>query len=353
MANIATINDLIEHALFRAGEFTAGALQDGDFYNGTDGGPVLRYVNDTLEGLLLGSPLGLLDESGRPMPTIDWWWARKQPAGTLYLNAPVTTGTVSIGQGERTLTFSTLLTSGSSLYGSAVYGSAIYGGPVDLSGYRIRIGSSRYLPRIVTTDSTGAVTTATLDERWPDTSVTDGAYTAFQLEYDLASDFLRFAGEPTLSGDPWSFNVLDEDTLNQAFPVSAIQAGRPRSAALIAPRLIRLSHYPQEVDRVEYNYIFLPESFTLASTDLILPPHHRRILAVGAAYYVCYDKADSKAGDLLNEFRGLYRAMVQEHSKLQRRQSKGMGRINYRLGQVRGLPGQGPLRTASGLIIAP
>jgi hypothetical protein len=45
--------------------------------------------------------------------------------------------------------------------------------------------------------------------------------------------------------------------------------------------------------------------------------------------------------------------MVQEHNRHQRKMSRAFGRINYRLGQVRGLPGQGPLRTASGLIIAP
>jgi hypothetical protein len=33
--------------------------------------------------------------------------------------------------------------------------------------------------------------------------------------------------------------------------------------------------------------------------------------------------------------------------------SRGFGALYYRLGQVRGLPGQGPLRTASGLIIGP
>jgi hypothetical protein len=353
MANFASITDLIEHALFRAGEFTGGSLADGDFYNGTDGGPVLGYLNDALEGLLLGSPLGLLDESGRSMPAVDWWWARKNPPGTLYLQAPVTAGTVSIAKGSTALTFSTLLGSGTALVGSFVVGSAVVGGTLDLTGYRIRIGTSRYLPRVVSCDTSGAVTTAVIDSPWPDTSVTNGSYTAFKLEYDLPDDFLRFAGEPTLSSDPWRFSVVDQDTLEQAFPISATQGGRPHMAALIAPQRIRLSHYPSDVDRVEFPYIYLPSRFTLATTDLVLPPHYRRVLAVGAAYYVCYDKADSKAGDLRTEFLGLYRAMVSEHNRHQRKMSKGFGRIHSRLGQVRGLPGNGPLRTASGLIIAP
>jgi len=352
MANFSTIQDLIAHALFRAGEFTAGSLADGDFYNGTDGGPVLGYINDVVEGLLLGSPLGLTDERGMTMPSVDWWWARKHPAGLLALKAPQTSGTVSITKGQQALTFSTLLAEGSAIVGQAIVGQFIVGGAVDLTGYRIRIGTSRYLPRIASCDTTGNITRATLDGVWPDTSVTNGSFTAFKLEYDLASDFLRFSGEPTMSADPWRFPVMDADTLDQRFPISSVTGGRPEAAALIAPQKIRLSHYPSDVDRVEYNYIFLPDRFTLATTDLVLPPHYRRILAVGAAYYIAYDKADTKAGDLRTEFLGLYRAMASEHMKHQRKMSKGFGRINYRLGQVRGLSG-GPLRTASGLIIGP
>src|SRR5690242_14066685 len=122
MANFATIADLIEYALFRAGEFTAGSLVDGDFYNGTDGGPVLGYMNDVVEGLLLGSPLGLTDERGMTLPAVDWWWARKHPAGTLALAAPVSTGTVSVTKGQKALTFSSLLAEGSAIVGQFIVG---------------------------------------------------------------------------------------------------------------------------------------------------------------------------------------------------------------------------------------
>lgn len=353
MAHFTTISDLLKHALFRAGEFTAGSLIDGDFYNGTDGGPALGYINDVMEGLLLGSPLGLIDESGRPMPGVDWWWARKRPPAVIHLKAPVSTGTVTVSKGAQGLTFSTLLAEGSAIVGQMIVGQAVVGGPVDLTGYRIRIGDSAYLPRIASVDTTGNVTEATLDEPWPDDSVTAGTFTVFKLEYDLPSDFLRFAGEPTLSKDPWHFAVMDEDTLSQSYPISATAGGSPQAAALIGPQMIRLSHYPLDVDRVEFPYIYLPEPFTLLSTDLILPAHYRRMLAVGAAYYLCFDKADSKAGDLKSEFTGLYRTMVQEHNRHQRKMSHGFGRINYRQGQVRGWRGEGPLRTASGAIIGP
>jgi hypothetical protein len=351
MANFSTVTDLLEYALFRAGEFTNGSLVDGDFYNGTDGGPVLGYVNDCLEGLLLGSPLGLTDELGRPMPGVDWWWARKHPQGILHLREPVTTGTVSITQGQNTATFSTLLTEGSAIVGQFIVGSGIVGGELDPTGWRVRIGDSRFCPRIISVSTVTNKTVVTLDEVWPDETVTASPYTLFQLEYALADDFLRFAGQPTLSADPWTFPVLDADTLEQTYPISNIAGGIPRAAALVTTQMIRLSHYPTSFERVEYPYVYLPARFGLTTQDLVLPPHYRRILAVGAAYYIAYDKADTKAGDLRQEFMGLYRAMVSEHNRHQRKMSKGFGRINYRLDQVFGNGARGPLRTASGAII--
>lgn len=355
MANFATLADVVEYALFRAGEFTTGQLGDGDFYNGTDGGPVLGYINDTLEGLLLGSPLGLLGESGQPLAAIDWWWARKRPNGVLHLRGPVSAGTVSVTKGSTALTFSDLLAEGSAIIGQFIIGEGVIGGAVDVSGWRIRIGDSQYLPRIVTVDTSGNNTTAVLDEPWPDESVTNGTFVVFKLEYDLADDFLRFTGEPTLSTYPYRFPVLDEATLDMTYPIAAMSGGLPRMAALIAPKVIRLSHYPPDLERIEYPYIGLPEPFTVADLtngrDLILPPHYRRILGLGAAYYVTYDKADTKAGDLKNEFAAVLRAMVQEHNRHQRKMSKNFGAYQYRLGQVKGFGITGPLRTSSGLII--
>lgn len=354
MANFATLADVVEYALFRAGEFTTGQLGDGDFYNGTDGGPVLGYINDVIEGLLLGSPLGLTDDLGRPMPGVDWWWARKQPNAVLQLKAPMQTGTVSITKGERALVFSNLLAEGGFIVGQGIVGQAIVGGTLDLAGYRIRIGSSSYLPRIISTDATGTHTEAVIDGAWPDETQTNVAYTAFKLEYDLPDDFLRFSGEPTLSQWPYKFPVMDESTLAETWPIAATAGGQPQAAALIGPKLIRLSHYPLDLERVEFPYIYLPDSFAVADQtngrDLILPEHYRRILGLGAAYYVCYDKADTKAGDLKMEFAGMYRSMLSEHMRHQRKMSKGFGRFNYRLGQVKGREA-GPLRTSSGLII--
>ena len=361
MANFSTLQDVLVYALFRGGEFTSGTLLDGDFYNNTNGGQALKYVNDTMEGLLLGSPLGLVGESGQPMPGVDWWWARKAPLGTLFLKAPVSTGTATIRKGQNAVTFDSLLSEGSAIIGQFIIGQGIVGGPIDLTGYRIRFGSSRFLPRVASADLSGNTTACTLDDFWPDDDQIGVTYTAFKLEYELASDFLRFAGQPTLSTEPWRMDIMDVDTLDYAFPVSAIQQKTaPDAAALITPTRLRMSHYTPDVSRIEYPYIFMPSSFVVSAakpaiqtTDLVLPAHYRRILGLGAAYYILYDKADSKAGDVLAEFRGLYRAMMQEHQKHQRKMSRAFGRINYRLGQVRGLPGQGPLRTNSGLIIAP
>jgi len=353
MANFATIQDIIEYALFRSGEWTRGSLTDGDYYNGSDGGPVLDYINDVVEGLILGSPLGLTDERGMPLPGVDWQWAKKQPPAVLNLSSSVTTGTVTATSGSTTLVFSTTLSEGDALVGTFIVGTGVVGGPLDLSGWRIRIGSSAFLPRIVSSEVIGGLTVATLDEGWPDVDQTASTYTLLKLEYDMASDFVRFDGQPTTSYYPYSFPVVSADALEQVYPICLTKEGDPRAASLVAPQRIRLSHCPTVVQRIEYNYIYLPDRLTLASTDLILPPHQRRILGLGAAFFICFDKADTKAGDLKAEFSGLYSSMVSEFGRHHRKMSRNFGIIKYRLDQTAEARSLSLLRTASGLIIGP
>jgi len=74
---------------------------------------------------------------------------------------------------------------------------------------------------------------------------------------------------------------------------------------------------------------------------------------LGAAFYVLYDKADSKAGDLRGEFRSFYQTMMNEHMR-----HSGSGqelRPGSTSGSVRCAvsPGQWPAADGKRLIIAP
>jgi hypothetical protein len=336
MANFATVIDLKQDALWRAGEINAPLPANGSAPNTDWDTRVLDYINATLQGLILGSPLGLTDERGMTLPGVDWWWARKLPHGTIYLTPEITTGTCSVARGSKLVRFSTVLTQSGAQYGSGTYGGSQYGGNVDLAGWRIRIGTNSTVPRFASSETAGGVTLGTLDEAWPHASVTAGTYTAFDLEYDLPSDFVRFTGPMILPIYPYRVGLIEDSAMDIAWPTHRVQSGTPENACLIANQKVRFSHYRSATDgplRAEFPYVYLQE---LALTDTpTLPLHHRRILSCGAAYYILYDKADSKAGDMRSEFAALYRAMIQEHGRHMRKASDArFASIQYRLDYI-------------------
>jgi len=167
MANFDTLDRVIEHALFRAGEFTQGSLQDSDFFNKSEAARLPLHQRRPRGSAPRVAPR-LMSEDGRPLPAVDWWWARKTPPATLYLQAPISTGKVTIGQGRHDhLLRQPPLDRGfprerrPEQPGELIGQTAIVGAPIDITGWRIRAGDSRYLPRIVSSTIVGNLTQAT------------------------------------------------------------------------------------------------------------------------------------------------------------------------------------------------
>ncbi len=319
MANYTTVADLKADALWRAGEPTDGS---SDYETA-----VMAYMNAVQLGLLLGGPFGPSDEKGIELPIVDWYWARKHPPGVFNTEAEITTGTVSVTKGSTTLTFS-----------SAPAAS--------VAGWRIRINSLAPVPRV--SAHTAGQTTATLDAAWTEDSQSAVTYKLFKIEYTLATDFLRFVGRPLIPDYPYKIEVIDQDALETQYPITTIAAGTPSTAALIQPQTLRLNKWTEDPLRVEYNYIVLPTDLAADGTP-VLPRHHRRILSVGAAALVCFDKSDDKAAALLRELNAILRSMLQEHAHHMRRMARAFGQFKTRQEQL--TYSDGPLRTESGLVI--
>jgi hypothetical protein len=326
-----TVNDLKRDALWRAGEpaeLDANGVSTSDYDE-----RALDYMNAVQQGLLLGSPLSIVDERGQPLPAVDWWWSRKSQHGTIYLDTEYVQGTVSIVQGSTTATFSV---------------DTITGG-TDFTNWRLRVGNRQTVSRIVSAELSGGVTVATLDARWPEDTTTD-SYTAFPVEASLPADFLRFSGPMVVPGEPWEIDVVDDAAMNAHYPIHAIVAGTPTSAALVGSQTVRFNRYRSQTTgplRIEFPYIYMPSDMALGGTPII-PAHHRRLLSTGAAYYILLDKSDSKSDVLKAEFRGLWGAMLQEHMRHMRRMSRRFGQLHYRLEQM----GRRPVVTQSGLVIS-
>ncbi len=319
--NYTTVADLKADALFRAGEPTDGT-SDYDT-------KVLEYLNAAQLGLLLGGPFGPGDEKAIALPVVDWWWARKHPAGVFNTEGYVTGGTVAASKGSTTITFSVAPAN-------------------SVAGWRIRIAAYAPVPRIAS--HTGGVADATLDAAWTEENETAASFKLFKNEYPLAADFLRFCGQLILPVAPYRVDVVDRDILETYFPISQIQGfttGQTLTAALVAPGTVQLSHYMSTPLRIEYPYICVPADLGAGDTP-ILPRHYRRVLSVVAAAWLCFDKADNKTDALVLEAKVLLRGMMQEHTHQLGRASQDFGRIKAR-GSNRYQ--ENLLRTEGGLII--
>lgn len=315
MANLTTTEDLRLDALFRAGE---PASSSSVLYD-----KALEYLNRVQQDLVLGGGVAvgrdLATSAGIyahvvDLPITDWWWARKQPRGIVTTDALIETGTVTVTEGSTLVTFS-----------SAPAAS--------VAGWRLEVSKLPTVPRILT--HTGGVATATMDAPWPEDTQTAASYVVYNVEYDLADDFLRFAGSPYLHSrymDP--IPVSSRETHDQAYPFGTFFKEPPTAAAMIQPARIQLNSYDTRAYRLEYDYIFMPEDLTdTVDEEPLLPRHHRATLSIGAAMLLAFDKSDDRAENLASEFRERVRRMVQEHRKQLSDGSMTFGTHRTRLGQ--------------------
>lgn len=305
MPNYLDVEDIRVDALFRAGEPQTTA---SDFWARS-----LTYVNRVYQDLLLGGGIAV----GRDLATsagiydrivdlsiVDWWWARKQPRGVLVTDSLIETGTVTVTQGSATATFS-----------SAPAAS--------VAGWRLDVAHLPTVPRILTHAAGSA--TATMDAIWPEATSGSASYTLYNIEYDLAEDFLRFAGSPYLFSrymDPIPVGVREEH--DAAYPPSTFFKEPPSAACMIQPRRIQLNAFDTRGYRLEYDYIFMPADLQ-AGAPIPMPRHHRVILAIGAAMLMAFDKNDDRAQRLASEFRERVAVMGQEHRKAMSSGSRTMG----------------------------
>ncbi|HEX7126258.1 MAG TPA: hypothetical protein VF406_10890 [Thermodesulfobacteriota bacterium] len=316
--NYDSVADLKADALFRAGEPTDGS---SDFES-----VVVTYLNAIQQGLLIGGPFGTRPEAGLPaLPIVDWWWARK--LAVLSTDAAITTGTVTLTKHSTTVTFSDAPT-------------------VDVTDWFLVVGTRIVVPQIVA--HVAMSDTATLDAPWPDVTTTE-TYVLANLRVPLPADWLRpvGAGRVTVADPPavsW-LRIVDWSTLEAMAPRASLAEGVPRVAALMDETTLEVRAWTESPARLELPYLALPADLATGGTP-VLPRHHRRLLAVGAALLILLDKADDKATALVSEFRGLHAALVQEHTHRIRRLSPAFGQIHPRPGAR-----ASRLVTASGIVL--
>lgn len=331
MANFTTVRDLRNDALWIAGEAQTSA---SSYYARS-----LAYLNAVLIGLVSGGPLGAVS-----LVAIDWWWANKPIYGELAIpNAFNTTpGSVTLAttQGSTTITFTGMP------------------GSTSLKDYRISFLDDQDQVMYITAHTAGAAT-ATVQTAWQKTARSaTNQFVAWQDFLVLPTDFGRFTTPLKIGRYPYEIELTDAETLERRYPRNRLWLGTPVTAALtheqsgsgyVTPAL-RMSHMLQDGPIVAwFEYLAkVTELVDSAGTEEPPMPHqHRRVLSLGAAYLMLFDKVDSKAQTVQRMFMDAWEAMAEEHYR-QTSDNENFGRILSRQRDVASR--RFPLRSPSGFI---
>lgn len=297
---LSTAVDLKRDALRIAGE-----PQDG---TSTYDDQVYDLLTVVQNALVSGGQLG-----PSYLQPVDWLWARAYPRGVVQMSLPVNgdyTVTATFTQGSKTVTLSGTL-------------------PSDIANYRLWIESKSTRPYVLQI----AGTTLTLRDPWADVTYSSARWLAYQAEFDLPADFVRFGSPLFVSGYPYRVDLVEPTDLEHDYPFSLIYAGRPELAALVTDRKIRFSHFlgttaqgaPADAPlQLEFEYIARPEPLT----EGVIPKvayEHRRVLSYGAGYLIQDDKSDTDRDRTFGKWQAQYKAMLDEFRRNIRNASSKYG----------------------------
>ena len=328
MANLRTTTDILQDIVFRCGEV---AGQQSDYYP-----QALVDANRAYHSLCIGG--AEID------PNIDeiWWWLKKATPGVLTLLPSFNVGSVSVTQGSQNVIFSNTPT-------------GYTGANISLVGYFFTaLGDNGDMYRVAT--HTVGSTSATLDSPYTGTTNPTATFKALPLIYNLANDVSTIVGRMRgFQQGRFDIDGTDLNKMLQRFPPNQIWLGTPREFAMTQPQQVQFSHYMGDdntcVARVEYDYNIIEPDLVddNGMSSPLTPFPYNHVISDWACYLILLDKDETKAATFEQMARGGLQAMSKEHRRRLAKQTDELGHIFPRQRDMRRL--DGPLRTASGLII--
>lgn len=309
MANYNSTADLKKEVLQACGELTDGTSS----YDAQ----VITYLNVTQHTIVAGGK-ELNIEMGEP-----WSWAKSANPGTLVLDPPYTTGTITLTNGSVNGVFS--------------------GAPAaSLAGRLLKVDNRPEYFRIAT--HTGGATAFTLDTAYTDSSGAGLGFKAYKLDYTTASSIVRLVGPlrahrlQGLSDNDRSTNSgeisgMEVNQFNQQFPLIYLEDGTPTAFCQLSKTsggviTLRMNRSVQTQTKVEYDYIPVPADLTDSDLSIpLVPREHRTTLVYCAAFKLSLDKNDSRAQNYEKLAVSGLEAMVQANRRERQHQSKQKGRI--------------------------
>lgn len=261
-----------------------------------------------------------MDQRGNPIrrPFLFPWALSSTP---IIVNtvAPITAGTASITKDSTSVTMSTSVTP-------------------DVANWFIRFNSEEELYRVATHG--GSSTAITLDAACVNTTDTAATYTLFKLDYDfgdgsstkilLPSDSVR-AYQSDIGGQA-KLSIVDLNELSDRYPLFDTSQASPRLLGLVKQGdyslNLRLSHYPESLERMELQYIPAPTELDTSSENPLIPKHHRTVLVHLAAFYHLRKRDDDRASSHLKSAQNLFDAMIAEARQTYGGQDEKFGHVS-------------------------
>lgn len=248
-----------------------------------------RYINTGLIDMHMGH--------GEHFP-----WAERR--AYLTTHATYSTGTVSINQGDTTLTG----------VGTAWDSNNTFGQPNAQQYGKVKIAGST-IAYEVSTVATLAITLAT---RFLGADVSGGTYTYYEDEYALASDFLRPFDLRNFS-DGYNVGLIDRREFRRRYPENNVP-GRPKIGAIIQQefgsnttpvRKLVLHNPPSDTILIPYSYITsnlavdnggtLQEQLVDDDDEPIVPYRYRTGIVLKALHIWYRDRRDDARAALADQ----------------------------------------------------
>lgn len=160
--------------------------------------------------------------------------------------------------------------------------------------------------------------------------------TIFKLVYDIGSDDVLGLISPVVTHDGESnISITDFQELNKRYPIQSVCKQFPSMAGILKEAdgtvTVQFNSYPDELERIEVNYIPIPATLVEDSQDPIIPKQHRLVIAELAAYHMLIRNDDDRAIAHLQNARLMFRDLVAHNEQLYGGADENLGRVfhNY------------------------
>lgn len=282
MSNYRYTSDILDDVLFRSGEKTDGS---SDF-----NAAALRYVNRAYQAVWMG---GTEFDS-----TINdtWWWLRTE--GTIVMDVPITTGTVSVTNGSTTATLSS-------------------SPAASMAGWFFKVTDAPNVFRV--SAHTAGTDTLTLEANYTDSTNATATYKLFRVEYDLPSAAIKIIDPMTAYKDNY-YEITGDSLRNieRQWPLNLVESGVPSRFAMVDSNTIRFNRSgtadATNGVKIDYNYLTRPDDLTdSGSEEPLIPIEYRRVLSDIALFWLYFDKNDDRAEGVGAAAKSLLRAMSREN----------------------------------------